>query len=130
LDVPITEALARSAPHAADVRRWIATIGRPQLHAFFRLSSARWSARRDGKSPPARAVHSLYRSSLRAALTEPVDLRDLAVDGDDLRAVGIAPGPQLGKILSKLLERVIENPSLNTYEQLLELARREYSEAQ
>jgi tRNA nucleotidyltransferase (CCA-adding enzyme) len=55
-------------------------------------------------------------------------LRDLAVDGDDLRQVGIAPGPELGKILSKLLELVIENPNVNTYEQLLEQARRMYKE--
>jgi hypothetical protein len=51
-------------------------------------------------------------------------LRDLAVDGDDLRQVGIAPGPQLGRTLSALLERVIEDPALNTREALLTEAKR------
>jgi tRNA nucleotidyltransferase (CCA-adding enzyme) len=133
LDPQIAEELARGTADGAHVRRWIAAIGRPQIHAFFRLASARWIARRQAgatsnPAPTARAVHSLYRTSLRAALTQPVDLRDLAVDGDDLRQVGIAPGPELGKILSKLLELVIENPSLNTYDQLLEQARRMYNE--
>jgi tRNA nucleotidyltransferase (CCA-adding enzyme) len=134
LDALMAKALGAGDVRPASVRRWIATIGRPQLAAFFRVAAARWAARRaissthDSPPPPAaRAVHSVYRRSLRAALTEPVDLRDLAVDGDDLRQVGIAPGPELGKILSMLLDLVIEDPRLNTRERLLKEARRLYS---
>jgi tRNA nucleotidyltransferase (CCA-adding enzyme) len=128
LDSTMSKALGGGVPDAATVRRWIAAIGRPQLAAFFRLAAARWAARRALGStdvvPAAQGVHSLYRRTLRAALTEPVDLRDLAVDGDDLRQAGIAPGPQLGKILSALLERVIDDPRMNTRERLLDEARR------
>jgi tRNA nucleotidyltransferase (CCA-adding enzyme) len=112
---------------AAQVRRWIAGIGRPLLPAFFRLAQARWEASGAGGSagiPAAQAVHSLYRRSLRAALTEPVDLRDLAVDGDDLRQAGIAPGPGLGKILSSLLGLVLADPATNTRDRLLAEAQR------
>ena len=112
---------------SVDVRRWIAGIGRLNLPAFFRLALARWEAARllDARAqvPAERAVQRLYRRSLRAALTEPVDLRDLAIDGDDLRSAGIAPGPGLGKILSSLLDAVIADPELNTRERLLEMAR-------
>jgi tRNA nucleotidyltransferase/poly(A) polymerase len=115
----------------ADVRRWIATIGRTHLPAFFRLASARWAARRlsgsSEASPTAQSVHSLYRRGLRAALREPVDLRDLAVDGDDLREAGIPPGPALGKILTALLDQVLEDPGLNKRDRLLEAARRLHS---
>jgi len=109
----------------ATLRRWVARIGRLNLHAYFRLALARWEAQsaRGVPAPTARAVQRLYRRSARAALTEPVDLRDLAVDGDDLRSAGIAPGPALGKILAALLDRVIEEPELNTRERLLQLAR-------
>lgn len=131
LDPTMSKALGDGAPDAAAVRRWIATIGRPQLAAFFRVAAARWAARRALRSadvaPTAQRVHSLYRRSLRAALREPVDLRDLAVDGDDLRQAGIAPGPELGKILSALLERVIDDPRTNTREGLLDEARRLYA---
>jgi tRNA nucleotidyltransferase (CCA-adding enzyme) len=117
----------REPPTPATVRRWIAAIGRLNLPAFFRLALARWeaAAATDQKAnvPPARAVQRLYRHSLRVALTEPVDLRDLAIDGDDLRSAGITPGPGLGRILASLLEAVIEEPELNTRERLLEMAR-------
>jgi tRNA nucleotidyltransferase (CCA-adding enzyme) len=125
---PISAEAAKGPPDATSVRQWIAEIGRPQLAAFFRVASARWAARRilgsSSPTPAARAVHSLYRRSLRAALTEPVDLRDLAVDGDDLRQAGITPGPQLGKILLALLQMVLADPKTNTREQLLNEARR------
>jgi tRNA nucleotidyltransferase (CCA-adding enzyme) len=128
----MAEALTGGEPDATSVRRWIARIGRPQLSAFFRVAAARWGARRalesGGGAPAARAVHSLYRRSLRAALSEPVDLRDLAIDGDDLRQLGIAPGPELGRILSSLLELVLEDPRTNTRDRLLDEARRLHSE--
>lgn len=132
LEPAMSKSLRGAKLDAASLRRWIATIGRPQLAAFFRVASARWAARRGVRpsgeaAPTAQAVHSLYRRSLRAALSEPVDLRDLAVDGDDLRQAGIAPGPELGKILSTLLERVIEDPRTNTREWLLDEARRLYT---
>lgn len=129
LDVPLSKRVAAGEPEPAEVRRWISQVGRTQLPAFFRLVSARWSARRQSPSsgaepPTARAVQRLYRRSLRASLIEPVDLRDLAVDGDDLRQVGITPGPVLGKILSTLLEIVITDPRANTRDRLLEEARK------
>jgi tRNA nucleotidyltransferase (CCA-adding enzyme) len=124
LDGPMAAAMASGSPTPADVRRWIARIGRPRLPSFFRLASARWSARRaSGKAPSAAAVSALYRRSLRASLTEPVDLHDLKIDGDDLRAAGVQPGPRLGKTLHVLLDRVLENPALNTRDGLLAAAK-------
>jgi tRNA nucleotidyltransferase (CCA-adding enzyme) len=129
----MAEALRVGQPDSRTVRRWIAAIGRMEIGAYFRLAAARWDARRllgsdeTPEPPTARAVHGLYRRIRRAALSEPVDLRDLVVDGDDLRQVGIAPGPELGKILSALLEVVLDDPRLNTRDRLLEEARRLYS---
>lgn len=127
----ISDGVGHGSPSGKSVRRWIAAIGRMQLGAFFRVASARWAASRavtTTRAPAAQAVHSLYRRSLRAALTEPVDLRDLAVDGDDLRQAGIPPGPALGKILLALLELVLDDPKKNTRDQLLDEARRLYSQ--
>lgn len=47
----------------------------------------------------------------------------LAIGGVDLRAAGVEPGPRMGQVLDRLLERVLEDPSLNTRDQLLALAR-------
>jgi tRNA nucleotidyltransferase (CCA-adding enzyme) len=50
--------------------------------------------------------------------------RDLAVDGNDLQTeLGIPPSRRLGEILAALLDRVTENPALNTRNELLTIAR-------
>jgi len=48
-------------------------------------------------------------------------LRDLAVKGADLTALGHPPGKELGQTLERLLEHVIEHPGDNTREALLRL---------
>ncbi len=48
-----------------------------------------------------------------------LDIRGLAVDGGTLIGCGIAPGIEVGKLLKKCLELVLENPALNTREYLL-----------
>jgi hypothetical protein len=60
----------------------------------------------------------------RIAFHDPIELADLAVDGEDLGSVGISPGPALGRVLQQLLDRVVEDPEQNTRERLLESARR------
>ncbi|NOT08174.1 MAG: CCA tRNA nucleotidyltransferase [Gemmatimonadales bacterium] len=47
----------------------------------------------------------------------------LAVTGTDLEAAGIPKGPELGRILGRLLDAVIEDPSKNSRETLLSLVR-------
>ncbi|MDH3457840.1 MAG: hypothetical protein OER90_13460, partial [Gemmatimonadota bacterium] len=54
---------------------------------------------------------------------DPLTRADLAVTGTDLTEAGIAPGPTLGECLETLLTAVVEDPSRNTREQLLSLAR-------
>ena len=50
-------------------------------------------------------------------------VRDLAVTGKDLIRLGIRPGPELGKILSMLLDQVLKYPEQNTAACLERLAR-------
>ena len=50
---------------------------------------------------------------------EPVGIRDLAVTGTDIVALGLSPGPEIGRILRLLLEIVIEDPSKNDQKLLL-----------
>ena len=45
----------------------------------------------------------------------------LKINGNDLIALGINQGAEIGKTLSTLLETVISNPSLNNKQKLLEL---------
>lgn len=50
---------------------------------------------------------------------ECTSLKDLAVNGNDLIAVGFAPGRELGSVLKQLLLLVIEEPEKNVKEVLL-----------
>jgi tRNA nucleotidyltransferase (CCA-adding enzyme) len=51
--------------------------------------------------------------------------RRLAIDGHDLqRELGLPPGPEIGAILERLEEAVLEDPMTNEPAKLLELARR------
>jgi hypothetical protein len=62
-----------------------------------------------------------------AALDEQPDLlrnRRLAVDGNDLQSeLGLEPGPEVGRILGRLTERALDDPSVNHRPALLALAR-------
>jgi hypothetical protein len=63
------------------------------------------------------------RSLLEQERSQPHRLNDLAIDGSDLIALGFDEGPVLGRTLESLLDAVVDEPALNTREELLALAR-------
>ena len=117
----IEAAITGQRPTDAEVRRLLAGVGRMHARGFFRVAVARWSARRAAgmTAPPERAVRGLYRRVLRSRYQDPIEVADLAIGGDELRAAGIAPGPIYAKILQSLLQRVLELPARNTPQALL-----------
>jgi len=72
--------------------------------------------------PEIEAVKCL-RALLAQESVHPHRLADLAVDGSDLLALGYREGPELGDVLSGLLDAVVEEPSRNRKEWLLERAK-------
>lgn len=115
-----TTLAAGTLPSPPELRRLAAGIGRLRVGAFVRLAAACWGVR----TPPIEAalVRRLHRRLLRTAFGEPIEIADLAIDGDDLRRVGISAGPALGRTLHHLLELVIADPAVNTPDALLALA--------
>ena len=101
-------------------RRWAARLGRTTAAPLLRVAAARWAALSAAghPAPDQAVVRSLYRRIVRSAYRDAIELSELAVDGDDLRRVGIPTGPDLGRILHALLEIVIDDPSQNTYDAL------------
>ena len=49
----------------------------------------------------------------------PIKRSDLAVNGHDLMGFGVEAGPLMGEIFDTLMDKVIEEPAINTREQLL-----------
>jgi tRNA nucleotidyltransferase (CCA-adding enzyme) len=76
-------------------------------------------------NPPVEDLEKLarFRRVLLRERRHPHRLKDLAVDGSDLIEIGIAPGPELGRLLHDLLHDVVEDPSRNTKDELLQRAR-------
>ena len=64
------------------------------------------------------------RALLEQERAQPHRLTDLAVDGADLIELGFEEGPALGQALDALLDAVVEDPTQNTRDSLLERARR------
>ena len=53
-----------------------------------------------------------------------LDRSALAIDGTDLiHELGLPAGPEIGRILGTLFDRVVEDPALNDHATLLEAAR-------
>lgn len=62
-----------------------------------------------------------YHAMIEEALRDPISVGQLAIDGTYLMGeLHMKPGPRMGWILHALLEEVLENPALNTVEQLSE----------
>jgi tRNA nucleotidyltransferase/poly(A) polymerase len=79
----------------------------------------------DGDPPPLDEIDALlrFRAVVEEERSSPHRLRDLAIDGNDLIELGFQPGPQLGRILHDLLDSVVDEPALNTREELLSRAK-------
>ena len=109
----------------ARIRRWAAAAGRVRIASLLRLGAALWASKCEAGLLPNRVkrLTGLYRRTLQIAWRDPVEIGDLAVDGDDLRTAGVPPGPAMRKILQRLLDLVLDDPALNTRERLLGFVR-------
>ncbi len=122
----VTSAVAADpGPDDETVRRWVARTGRTEWRSFQRVLHAHWSAERAfGRAVPGSTRSAaVYRRGLRIAYRDPVSVSDLAIDGDDLRGLGVTPGPKLGALLASLLDVVLADPRLNDRAMLLDRAR-------
>jgi len=112
------DALRRAEEHA--VRKLIGKLGEDD---FFRLLAL--------KRADSLAHHPDYRGRVAACdrltalareiLNQPpcFTVRDLAIDGNDLLALGVPRGPEIGRILDALLEAVLAGRLPNEREKLL-----------
>ncbi len=123
----LARAMEWPLPGAGDIvtaRRWLSEVTPERANDTLRLHFAMIRARsgdagtRRALAETARVVLSVKRSG------DPVSLKDLAIDGNEIKAVlGVRPGPEIGRLLRLSLDAVIEDPKLNHREVLLRLVR-------
>ncbi|MDR0557699.1 MAG: HD domain-containing protein [Treponema sp.] len=106
----------------AAVRRFIVRIGEAHLPNLYRLRHA--DAFATAGEPPRPDFLAPLMDRVKGILEEKeaLSLKDLAISGNDLIALGVKPGPRIGVILHELLEAVLDDPELNAKEKLLEIA--------
>lgn len=107
------------------VRRAVNRMGEdifPMLFAVRRADiRAQSDYHREEKLAKVAYIEKIYNGICKRQ--ECLSLRDLAVSGSDLTALGIPAGRQIGVLLRELLELVLEDPGRNTREELLAVCR-------
>ena len=105
----------------AAVRRFIVRVGEDQIPALFALRRADSEGITGSRAEPLHLAE--FRDRIDGILESghAFSLKDLKVNGTDLLAAGLKPGPLTGLVLEELLEAVLEDPALNTRERLLEI---------
>lgn len=103
------------------VRRLIAKIGEDAFPDMFEINRADLMAQsdylREEKLAKQERLEKLYREIRERK--ECLSLKDLAVNGRDLIGKGLKPGRELGEILQRMLQDVLEDPVHNEKEYLL-----------
>ena len=106
---------------AKSVRRAMNQIGEELFPYYMEVRRADVLAQsmyqREEKIENLDQIEELYRQIVEDG--DCVSLKDLAVTGRDLIASGMKPGKEIGEKLEELLKLVIEDPKLNTKEELL-----------
>ncbi len=110
-------------PTGKTARRFLARVGRESAPDLMLLRRCDRLGR--GVPPPAEdeARRDRFEELVAAEWGSPLTRGELAVTGDDLLAAGVPGGPALGRVLAKLLDAVVDDPSKNRREELLRLAR-------
>ncbi|GHV75657.1 HDIG domain-containing protein [Spirochaetia bacterium] len=106
----------------AAVRRFIIRVGEEYLEDIYALRQADAYATAGIEGEPGFLAPLVSRIDGILAQNRALSLKDLAISGMDLIAMGIAPGKRIGIILKELLESALDDPELNTREKMLEIA--------
>lgn len=116
----------RPDPEPVAVRHALNTIGEELFPLFLEVQWADNSAKSEfgleDKFDRVQAVCDVYEKII--ADGDCVKLSDLAINGDDLIAMGVK-GKEIGRILKNALDYVIEHPEKNDHDVLMEFAERE-----
>lgn len=91
----------------------------PMLFAVKRADVlAQSSLQRNEKMEAIASYEKMYEAIIEKQ--QCLSMKELAISGSDLIAMGMQPGKEIGATLKMLLEMVLEEPSLNTKEKLIQ----------
>jgi tRNA nucleotidyltransferase (CCA-adding enzyme) len=107
----------------AAVRRWLRRVGPDLIENLYVLNRADVLGKGRDVTEDLERLEGLKAHVERVSTAGAAfSVSDLAIGGADLVKAGLRPGPLFGEILRALLDEVIEDPTRNEVERLLERA--------
>lgn len=108
-----------------NVRRWLNRIGEARLRQLIEVKQADNLAQAPDKIPPTLETLTKFSSLMEQVLTEKqcFSLQDLKIDGNDLLSMGVPQGKNLGALLGRLMDEVVEGTLENQREFLIDRAK-------
>lgn len=107
------------------VRRFMKAVGVENIKPLLKLREADRIGSGKRKDKESSAIPKLL-SRIDKIIEEEnaITVKDLHINGDQImKEFGLKPGPSIGKILNYLLDLILDDPSLNDYDKLIEKTR-------
>lgn len=120
--------LSGDGPGMKSFRRFVAQLGAEHFADFLEIRKGDMAGQSAYHLEQRRQVIA-HMEAMYAEIIEQkqcLKLSELEISGKDLIAIGVKPGPDMGRILKALLDQVLEEPELNTREQLLAIVKESY----
>lgn len=111
------------------VRRWLNKIGESTFRDLLKVKEADIKAQNleyyQDRHDKLERVKIILEDVLND--NECFSKKDLAINGTDLMQMGYPEGKQIGEIINKLIDIVLDDPTLNTKEKLVEIVKETYN---
>ncbi len=103
------------------VRRWLGRLGEETFFRLLEVKRCDAMGQNHAEVPQRLASIEALRTMAQEIIAQGrcFSLKDLAVNGNDVIAAGVAPGPEVGAALARLLERVMDGELPNDRAALL-----------
>lgn len=99
-----------------NIKKFINKVGVENLQELFQLQTADIKASANWQTKLVKVQELKAKCDTIIDEKQPLTIKDLAINGNDLKLLGIGNGIEIGKVLKILLEVVHKNPEFNNYE--------------
>lgn len=117
------EEVTESKTKTKTIRKWLQKVGKDVWEDLITLRCAdrKGNVTKIDHPMMTKEIWSLYRKAKEIIDTkQPLFREDLAIDGHDIKALGILPGPKYKEVFGNLLGMVIADPNKNNKEYLID----------
>ena len=106
------------------IKRLITDFGKDKIDFFFEFKKADLGGKPG--DPVDNEKFNILQNKVNSIIVnnEPLEIKDLKINGNDLLSLGYDNGPKIGIALNEMLQEVLNNPALNDEDELIKIALR------